>query len=654
MGVDVFFVISGYLITKGIVSELRRKGTISLGAFYSRRIARILPAASLAIVSTLVLAWSLLPETRWRQIGLDGFASVFSYVNWVFAGNSVNYLAQDQAESPFQHFWSLSVEEQFYMVWPLVLLVVGWLSLKLNFRLQRGMLVALALVAIPSFVWSAYLTTTSPGAAYFVTTTRAWELAAGCALAVMTSRKAQEAPPALAAVVGWAGLVAIFASAALYTSATPFPGYSAALPVLGAVAVIWAGAQAGRSGPGLLLSLPPMVFLGNISYSVYLWHWPLLVIAAGVWGELGPFAGLAVIAVSILPAWLSFVVVESPVQNHLKDAVSKAEPFQVGAILTAGGAAGALILALMVPPAPPASTVEFVPRPIAGQSVAAIGAETILDPAAARIVAESAPNLTPIPVQAADDLPAANRNGCMQDIESSDARRCDFGDADGTTTIAVVGDSHAAMLLPGFEKLADERGWKIISYTKGACPWIDVSINDSNGRTFAQCREWVRGVSTALSADRPDMIIAGMTRYRTNDGAVDSAEVSHTKLIDGMRATWAPFIAKGIPVVSVRDTPQPGIIVPDCIAKNPDKLGVCSVQRGQVLHPDPPEVAAAEGLAGAAVLDLTDAFCFGETCPATIGGVLVYRDSNHLTATYARSLHGQMAAVLAPILEPAP
>ena len=658
VGVDVFFVISGFLITKGIVSELRRNGNISLKDFYARRIARILPAAALAIVSTLALAWMFLPETRWRQIGLDGFASAFSYVNWIFAGNSVNYLAQAQAESPFQHFWSLAVEEQFYLVWPLLLVVVGWLSLKLNFRLQRGMLVALAAVAVPSFLWSVYLTSTNPGAAYFVTTTRGWELALGCALAIMVGRSARKVPTFVAGIIGWAGLIAIFAAAALYTSATAFPSYNAALPVLGAVAVLWSGAH-GKVGPSLLLSLPPMVSLGNISYSLYLWHWPLLIIAAGVWGELGLIGGLMVVAISILPAWGSYVAVERPVQNRLKEVDSKGAVFGVGAILTAGGAAAALIIALMVPPVPPASDIEFTPKPLAGQKVELIGAETILDPAAPRQILESFPNIVPAPVQAAEDLPAANRDGCQQGVESVEARRCNFGDPAGTKTVALVGDSHSAQLLPGIDAVAKERGWKIISYTKGACPWVDVDISDVNvkqgSRPFAECRKWVQGVTEALTAERPDMIIAGMSRYRTHNGSsVDDSEVSNTRLVEGMRATWSPFLKQGIPVVSVRDTPGPGIIVPDCVVQNTAALSRCAVQKGKALPSNPPEVAATVGTTGTFVLDMTDSLCFGDTCPAVIGNVLVYRDSNHLTATYARSLHGQMEAVLAPILEPAP
>lgn len=657
VGVDVFFVISGFLITKGIVSELRRNGNISLKDFYARRISRILPAAALAIVSTVLLAWLLLPETRWRQIGLDGFASAFSYVNWIFAGNSVNYLAQDRAESPFQHFWSLAVEEQFYLVWPLLLVVVGWMSLKLNFRLQRGLLVALAVVAVPSFLWSVYLTSTNPGAAYFVTTTRGWELALGCALAIVVGRSARKVPTFLAGIVGWLGLIAIFAAAILYTSATAFPSYNAAVPVLGAVAVLWSGAH-GRVGPSLLLSLPPMVALGNISYSLYLWHWPLLIIAAGVWGELGLVGGLVVVAISILPAWGSYVAVERPAQLRLKEADSKGAVFGVGAILTVGGAAAALIIALMVPPVPPASDIEFTPKPLAGQKVDLIGAETLLDPAAPREVAASFPRIIPAAVDAVNDVPSANLNGCMQNVESAEAVRCESGDKGSSTTIAVVGDSHAAMLLPGFEKVAKDKGWKIVSYTKGACPWIDIDISDVNvkqgSRPFDECRQWVQGVSKALITDQPDLIVAGMSRYRTiNGGLVDDAESSTDNLVKGMRATWDPFLKQGVKVLSVRDAPQPGTIVPDCVAKNPDALNLCATQKSVALSADPPEVLAAKGLAGTTLLDMTEAFCFGDTCPAVIGGALVYRDGNHLSATYARSLHGQIDAALTPLVEPA-
>lgn len=648
VGVDVFFVISGFLITGGIVKELTRDGKLSLLGFYSRRIARILPASVLAVAGTLVLTWLLLPETRWVQIGQDALGGLLYYINWQFAADSVDYLAQGQAPSPFQHFWSLAVEEQFYIIWPLLLMVVTWICIKTGARLQNGLVIALAAVALPSLVWSVYLTGIS-STAYFVTTTRMWELAIGAGLAIMLPRTSA-GPRILSVVVGWLGLAAIVAAALTYTSSLPFPSYTALLPTLGAAAVIWAGPNAGKGGPTAVLGLTPMRWIGDLSYSLYLWHWPLLVIAAALWGDLSPLGRLLVVGFAFLPAWLSLVLIERPLHESMKASTSKVYPFQNGFLLTGAAAAGAMLLILAVPPTPPPSAVSFTPKTVVGAEVRLVGAETLLGMPGADLADNNSSRIIPDVLRAAQDLHLVHRNGCMQPVESAEAKQCDFGDASGTKTIAVVGDSHAAMLLPGFQRLADEKGWKLITYSKGACPWIETSIN-YQGRPFDKCSDWVSGVTQGLQSAKPDVIVSATSRYLTNDSVVDSAEVSQQKLVDGMRKTWAPFLEQGIPVISVRDTPRPGVPVPDCVASHRDALEQCAMDPDRVLAPNPPEVAAAEGLEGVTVMDLTDAFCFSGTCPAVIGGVIVYRDDNHLTATYAGTLYKQMDAILTPVID---
>lgn len=653
VGVDVFFVISGFLITGGIVKEIRRDGKLSLKNFYIRRIARILPAATLALVGTAALAWALLPSTRWAQAGSDLLASALYYVNWLFAGNAVDYMAQDGGESPAQHFWSLAVEEQYYVVWPLVLMAVGFLSLKLNFRLQRGMLVALAMIAVPSLAWSVIFTAMNPGSAYFVTTTRAWELAVGAFLAIIAGR-VKDLPKVASIVLGWAGLAAIVFSALTYTKALPFPSYTALLPVLGAAAVIWAGRTAGSGGPVAALGLRPMIFTGNLSYSLYLWHWPLLVIAAGAWGKLDPIAGLAVVALAFIPAWISLVLVERPAQAWLKDTRGAETPFLFGLSLTAIGATIGLLLMLAVPPVSPPSSVSFTPSTVAGVAAKPIGAELLFNTEQPLAADETSESILPAPVQAKNDLHAVNAGDCMQNIESTEARQCVFGKQDGAKTLALVGDSHAAMFVAGFEKVALENNWKLVTYTKGACPWIDVNVNYAN-KPFTQCREWVGAVSAALHEVKPDVIVTSMSRYRTNDGVMDQGEASDARLVEAMQETWSPFINQGIRVLSIRDTPRPGVAVPDCVEQNMSSgtLGKCAVPRSESLLQSPPEVVAAN-YPGASLLDMTDAFCFGEACPAVIGGVLVYRDDNHITATYSASLHKHIGEVLAPLMGPTP
>ncbi|WP_306878039.1 acyltransferase family protein [Paenarthrobacter nicotinovorans] len=650
VGVDVFFVISGFLITAGIVKELRRDGKLSITGFYARRIARILPASTVAILVTLGATWILLPQTRWEQIGGDSLASALYYVNWLFAGNAVNYMAQDAAESPLQHFWSLAVEEQFYVVWPVLLMLVTFLSLKLGFKLQRGLITVLGLVVVSSLAWSIYYTSANPGGAYFVTTTRAWELAIGAGLAILAG-KARPLNRAASAILGWTGLAAIAYAGVTFTGAMPFPSYTALLPVLGTAAVIWAGFEAGKAGPVAVIGIRPMVFVGNLSYSLYLWHWPALVITAGVVGELSQGPALAIVGLSVVVAWLSLKYIEKPSQRWLSQGHAGPNPLALGFIMTASTTVAAIFLMLLVPPVPPSSSVAFTPTTVSGKAKL-IGAETLFGVAAPAAAADIADGLQPAPVAAVKDLHRVNLDGCMQDVESVEPRACVFGNADGVTTIAVVGDSHAAMLMPGFEKVAVDNKWKIVSYTKGACPWIDVNVNYAN-KPFEQCRKWVGGVTEALMKDQPDIIVSAMSRYRTNDGVMDQGTVSDDKLIEGMRATWAPFIAKGTKIVSVRDTPRPGSIVPDCVAKNLESktLSSCALSKSASLIEDPPEAVAVQGVTGASLLDMTDSFCFGETCPAVIGDVLVYRDDNHLTATYARTLHNQISAVLKPLIQ---
>lgn len=649
VGVDVFFVISGFLITGGIVKELRRDGKLSLRGFYARRIARIVPASIVAVLGTLLLTWMLLPQTRWAAIGQDALAGLLYFINWSFASSSVDYLAQGQAPSPFQHFWSLAVEEQFYIVWPLLLLSITWLSLKLGFKLQKGLISGVAMVALPSLLWSVYYTSTHPGSAYFATTTRMWELAIGAGLAVISSRTSMKVPTAVSASIGWAGLAAIALAATLFTSSTTFPSFTALLPVLGAAALIWAGTGASKGGPELLLGLRPMVAVGNVSYSLYLWHWPMLVIAAAVWGTLQPMVGLLVVAVALVPAWLSLKYVEQPIQVAIKEARTKSTPFSSGFLMTGTASVCALLLILAVPPTPPASAVEFIPEPLAGTVAKAIGAETLLEQPMPSAAEDKFADIQPNVLQASKDLHPVNDNGCMQKIESSEAKSCQYGAANGSKTIALVGDSHAAMLLPGFERVATDNGWRLVTLTKGACPWVDASIN-YQGRPFRQCSDWNDGVTQALLAETPDVIVTVTSRYLTNDGQVDSQDLSNERMVAGMRSAWAPFIAQGVPIISVRDTPRPGSPVPDCVAQNLDELSKCSMPASSVLSTDPPEVAAATGHDGASVMDLTPAVCFADVCPAVIGGVLVYRDDNHLTATYARSMHKHIASALKPFV----
>ena len=344
VGVDVFFVISGFLITGILVRELESTGRISLARFWARRARRLLPATGLVLVATTIGVWLLVPTTSWRTFGGDVVGAAFYVVNWVFAGRSVDYLAEGVSPSPVTHFWSLAVEEQFYVVWPLLLCLVALVMRLRRSRSVRGtMLLALGVIAVPSFLWSVWLTSSGDPAAFFVTTTRLWELALGAGVA-LGSRLWPRLPVRVAHALGWAGLLAVLAAALAFGSQTPWPGSAALVPTLGTAALIVAGFRPG--GPATLLSARPMVWIGGLSYSVYLWHWPVLVLAAAVIGDFGQKIGLVLVAASFVPAWLGHHLVENPLRFHPALVRSNALSLTLGLNFTlVGGLAGIALLA---------------------------------------------------------------------------------------------------------------------------------------------------------------------------------------------------------------------------------------------------------------------------------------------------------------------
>ncbi len=290
VGVDVFFVISGFLITGLLVRELESTGRISLLGFYARRAKRLLPATALVLVATAAATWAFLPLTDRATFATDIFSAAFYVVNWRLADRSVDYLAEDVGPSPVQHFWSLAVEEQFYIVWPLLLALAAWIFGRRGGVGRTRLAFALAFVAVPSFVWSLRLTSRDSATAFFVTTTRLWELAVGAAVAIGERRWSALSRP-VAVGLGWAGLVAIACSAFLFREGARWPGFGALLPTLGAAAVIVAGHVPTTAGAARFLSLSPMVWIGGLSYSLYLWHWPLLVAARGPFQYVGYVEG---------------------------------------------------------------------------------------------------------------------------------------------------------------------------------------------------------------------------------------------------------------------------------------------------------------------------------------------------------------------------
>jgi len=641
VGVDVFFVISGYLITGGIVRELRSRGRLSLAGFYIRRMARILPAAVVAISATVLLSWLLLPPTRWEQIAKDAIGSGLYVVNWAFAERSVDYLAQDQAPSPLQHFWSLAVEEQFYIVWPLLLIVVALVCRRVAKPLGLGLAVGLVLIVVPSLLWSIHYTGANPGAAYFVTTTRAWELGVGATVAVAAAYRTRPVPAGVATAGAWAGVGAIVLAALTFSDATPFPSYTALLPVLGAALLLWSGEHAPSAPVARGLSTRPMTWIGGLSYSLYLWHWPLLVIAAGVFGELSVGAGLLVVALAVLPAWISTERIEKPLQRLVRGFRGReghqGSKLALGASFTVAGLVPALLLLLAVP---------STSAPAAGGR---IGALKLADGVPMQVV-DSSERMTPSPLDAARDLPKANTNGCMLDHATTDPKVCSYGDRDSDRVIALVRDSHAATHIPGMSMVAKRAGYRLDTYTRGSCLPVTIPV-DFQGKPYPECATWTENVTDRLVDQKPALVLTAMSQAYVVHGSDEGFAENREPIAESVARTWTRLQDAGVRVAAFRDIPRFDMVVPDCVADHLDSLSDCARDQDDVLPEADQQVLAARQVPGVEVIDLTDALCVDGVCPTVVHDVLVYRDSSHLTATYSRSLRTQLAEQVLPLLE---
>lgn len=657
VGVDVFFVISGFLITGLLLKEAAADGQISLASFYARRAKRILPAATIVLLVSALLTYIILPRTRWDDTATQILAAAFNVVNWVLAGSAVDYLAGDDAASPVQHFWTLAVEEQFYIVWPLMLVLALGIAARIGSAQDRAAGVfrrfspgprtsfiraAVVLLTVPSLVWSIYYTIAEPGAAYFVTTTRAWELGIGAMLAVFAG-KLSTIPSAAGNVLGWAGLAAIAASAVFYSSSTPFPGYAALLPTLGAAAVIVGGMPGVSTGSsGALLSTRPFTWVGDISYSLYLWHWPMIVIATFLLDGLEFYQGLIVVCAAVLPAWLSYRFVEQPIlkAESLRDDNSKT--LQIGTILIIVAGLAAMSILLVPKPVSTAGFIPQAPLAITGEAVArpVLGAELLARDPSLGAVVDAVGDFQPSPLQAADDNPVVYSAKCHQNTAGTDPLFCSLGNESSDFEIAVVGDSHAAQWVPALTSVADKNQWRLKSYSKSACPLTGAIVAGDKGADYAECAAWNTAVLAALTGpDRPDFVLVTSSSYTSTSPGMTHA--------DGLAAAWSALREAGVPFAVIADTPHPKIDVPECAATNPDQMSKCSFSRAEgERNGMPAQVEAAEAMGDVPLINLNRFICPESQCAAVIGKVLVYRDSNHLTATYSGTLATSLEAEL--------
>ncbi len=625
VGVDVFFVISGFLITSHLLGQLEDHGRLRFAEFYARRARRILPASFAVLLASVLAALIWYPPLLMRDVWTGAVATALYVPNYFFAVQRSDYLAESSNPSLFQHYWSLGVEEQFYLLWP-ALLAVAWAVV----RSRRALLAVLVGVVAVSFALCVGLTSTAQPWAFFSLPSRAWELGVGGVVAVLLQHRRGIVRGRWAAVVGWGGIAAVAASVLLFSSDTLFPGTAAALPVLGTAAVIAAGRS--RGGPTRVLSTRAMVFVGTISYSLYLVHWPALVLpGAAIPGPLPLWATLFIAAACVPVAWALYRFVEDPVRRAAPLTRSPAR-------LTLMGAAAGSVACLVV--ATGAYAVADA-RPLDAERTAS---QTVIagPPRGTDYVPA---NLAPDLRDARSSLPEVYDDGCMRGIAATDADGCVYGDP-AAPRILLFGDSHAAQWFPALEAFAASAGYSVEVQTKSSCPAADIETL-RRGTPYPQCPAWRDAVIAHINASPPALVVvATFTDPELAPGVDDDAKTWDAALGRTLDALHAP-IAVIADTPDMREDPAP------CLSAHLADAEVCSRPRSVALAGPAREAElSATAERGIPLLDLNDYLCDAERCPPIIGNTLVYRDSHHLTADISGDMAGVLGAALTPLLPP--
>ena len=657
VGVDIFFVISGFLITGHLAREIEATGRVGLAPFYARRIRRLLPAAILVLIVTLIAVWVFLPPTRWPDNAIQATGSAAYVENWVLAALAVDYMASNSAASAVQHYWSLSVEEQFYLVWPLLLvggaLLLGRIAPRQS--LVKKLAVVIGVVAVLSFALNIVYTASNPQQAYFVTFTRVWQFGVGAAVALLSSVVPPKKIAAAMVIVGYGGIAF---SAFAFSPTTPYPGWAALVPTLATAFVIWAGSGARSPVPiiGGLESLRPVQWIGDISYSLYLWHWPMIVVVPFIIGDdLGSLDRLALLALALVAAWATRRLVEVPAQ--------RARVWKAPWRAFVGMAAMVAVVCSMAWGIGQAGQARI--DQIAHDKENTVTSEIMCtDGVAIGGAAECDPGtLVPNPVADPSDAYYALAAECgdytatlaLDDRHTT--RECDFsGGSDDALNVWLVGDSHAEQWQAPIFELARESGWRVTISTFAGCPAASVPFvgfgNAWGPVDYERCRNWATGLSDTLLGTTPDIVFTSMAARQAvvDDGSGSS---SNELMAEGLAATWSSWADAGITVVPIRDVPlNAQVRSADCLTFNSDAPTDCGVPIDQAL-PEDPIVQAATALGDRVTfVDLTNQFCDASACYAAVGGTPVYFDHDHVSRLFGmrlvEPLREQIASVSAP------
>ena len=623
-GVDIFLLISAFLLTLSFVRKVEEGRALSLGRYWLRQFKRLLPPVAVVLIGTLAAAALLVPQSRWTEILSQSWSSLLYFQNWVLAAESVDYYAVDHSTaSPLQHFWSLSIQGQVFILWPLLFAASALLARWTRVSFRKVVLVVFGLIFAGSLAYSVLETYGNQSHAYFDTRTRLWEFALGTLLALALPYL--KLPRSLRIIGGWLGLAIMFSVGFLLDVQGQFPGYVALWPLAAASLIIVAGQTESRLGADRLLSWKPLIRLGDMSYALYLWHWPVLVIYL-IWRgqeEAGPLGGTAIIALSLVLAYLTTKLVERPLRSSAWVNLNSRRAVAVIAVCIAVVAA---------PLTAWQQGLQLQSERLTAQAVQENpGARVLLADFEDRSSGEA------LPIPTASMLPHewGVLPGNCEDLENAPSDPmlsavCMSSEPveQPRKTILVAGDSHAEQWLGALEPMVEEHNYQIIALLQGGCSFGEYSdarlpgCNDFNGAVLDYALELqpdaVFTVATAAQAARPaDPPVTGLP------------EVSEV------------LMQQGIPVVGVRDNPRFDFNMIQCAEANGNTAPECTRDVSEKLT-DPDTVNEFfDSLPAMELMDMTDMICPGGVCGPVVGNVYVYMDDNHLTNTYTASMAGE-------------
>ncbi|WP_132474408.1 acyltransferase family protein [Rhodococcus sp. SMB37] len=636
-GVDVFLALSGFFFVGSLLRVAESGAPLDPWPVLKRVGRRLLAPLVLVLAGTTIAALVLLPFPQWDRVAEQTRASLLFVQNWELARTAADYLAADPMVSPLQHLWSIAVQGQFYLAALIVVFASAWLLRRAQIPVRVPLTVLLSLITVASLAYASF-STTPQSWLYYDSAARVWELTLGAVLVCISPWL--RAPKLVRSGLGIVSLAILFACGFALNGNALFPGPWALVPVGAAMALVVAGATPGVTGPDTptarFLSSAPLIRLGSIAYALYLWHWPVLIgyLMLRDRPSVGFAGGVVVIGISLVLAEATTRFIETPIRRSV--------PGLWRTTLVAGLALTGVALI-----ASTTGWIAHVDRTVSHFSHSA-RPDPDLYPGAAAIglpEVERQPVYPPL-IVAADDLPPATIDGCIAQHTNREALTCVYGDPMSTRRMVLAGGSHSEHWLAALDALGREHGFRLDTYLKVGCPLSDPNAELTDDSPTIECDSWSVKVLAELAAYPPDVLFTTSTRTKDpGEGPGDFTPFWYIEL-------WETLADYGIPVVAIRDNPwlidnEVQYNASDCLASG-GTAESCGVDRAAALDPVDPALASAAHLPSVTLLDMTDSLCRQDVCRVIEGNVLVYRDDDHLTTTYVRTLTPDLGRQLGP------